>query len=279
MTSKVRAVDDDGTVHVDAEAARPARRSCGAGTPSSGPTTATGRALAPPRAAPAQGRRGVHRDRPARGLEDPRRRPRHRGRPVDDPQRARDAGGARACSPIRTPPPGASRPTPATAGTSTSCSTRPALVPARRAPRPAAHPPRGRRGDARHLRDALAGHQPAGDRLRAADRHGDGPPRRGPAAAAAGPDGRRHHLDRRRDQARLHLRPARRPRPRRLGRPVPRRAPDRRRPRRADAAHAPGRHRASAPSERAFLDGAERRSSPSWPRPPRTRSTSTAPRA
>ena len=55
-------------------------------------------------------------------------------------------------------------------------------------------------------RDALAGHEPAGDRLGAADRHRDHPPRRGPAAAAAGADGRGHHLDRRRDQARLHLR-------------------------------------------------------------------------
>src|SRR3712207_7476192 len=32
------------------------------------------------------------------------------------------------------------------------------------------HPPRGRRGDARDERDAVAGHQPAGDRVRAADR-------------------------------------------------------------------------------------------------------------
>ena len=60
---------------------------------------------------------------------------------------------------------------------------------------------RGRRGDARHDRDALAGHEPARDRLRAADRDGDDPPRRGAAAAAAGADGRRHHLDRRRLEA------------------------------------------------------------------------------
>ena len=72
-----------------------------------------------------------------------------------------------------------------------------ALLPARApAPQPAraradARAPRGRRGDARDDRDALAGHEPAGDRLRAADRHDDDPPRRGPAAAAAGADGRR----------------------------------------------------------------------------------------
>ena len=49
-----------------------------------------------PRADPAQGRRGPHGDRRARGLQDARRRPRPRLRAVDDPQRARDARGARA---------------------------------------------------------------------------------------------------------------------------------------------------------------------------------------
>ena len=66
----------------------------------------------------------------------------------------------------------------ATATSSTACCAEPR--PRReRAARALAHAPRGRRGDARHHRDALAGHEPAGDRLRAADRHRDDPPRRG----------------------------------------------------------------------------------------------------
>ena len=68
---------------------------------------------------------------------------------------------------------------------------------------------RGRRGDARHHRAALAGDEPAGARDGAADRDGHDPPRRGAAAPAAGGDGRRDHLDRRRDQARDLLRGAR----------------------------------------------------------------------
>ena len=60
-------------------------------------------------------------DRPARGLEDPRRRPRAGLRPVDDPQRARrarGAGPARAPAHVGRP---RSRPTRATASTSTGC--------------------------------------------------------------------------------------------------------------------------------------------------------------
>ena len=66
---------------------------------------------------------------------------------------------------------------------------------------------------------------------RPADRDRDDPPRRGAAAAAAGADGRRHHLDRRRDQAHVHVRRAGRLRPGGLGRRVPQRGADRRRPR------------------------------------------------
>ena len=84
---------------------------------------------------------------------------------------------------------------------------------ARAAPRAraVADPPRGRRGDARDDRDALAGHEPAGGRLRAVDQHRDDPPRRGARAAAAGRDGRDHHLDRRRLEDARHVRARRRP--------------------------------------------------------------------
>ena len=86
---------------------------------------------------------------------------------------------------------------------------------AARAERPA---PRGRRGDARHHRAALAGDRPPGARLGAAGRDRHDPPRRGPAAPAAGGDGGGDHLDRRRDQARGQLRAPARPGPRGLGR-------------------------------------------------------------
>ena len=118
---------------------------------------------------------------------------------VDDPQRAGDARGARLARPSaherraradRRRAPLLRR----------SPAAQPGRHPARPRARPAARAPRGRRGDARHDRDALAGHQPAGHRLGAADRHGDHPPRRGPAPAAPGPHGRRHHLDRRGDE-------------------------------------------------------------------------------
>ena len=114
--------------------------------------------------------------RAARGLEG-----RSAPTPTSAPGRRRSATSSRcsrstACSPTRTRAPAASRPTRATATSSTACCPRPR--PARRRAR--ARAPRGRRGDARHHRDAVAGHEPAGDRLRAADRHRDDPPRRGP---------------------------------------------------------------------------------------------------
>ncbi len=126
-----------------------------------------------------------HGDRRARGLEDAGRRPRARLR-----ARRRSATSSAMLEEhglLAHPHTSAGRvPTDAgTASTSTACCARPA-APRATAARPAARAPRGRRGDARHHRDALAGHQPAGDRLRAADRHGHDPPRRGPAAPAAG---------------------------------------------------------------------------------------------
>ena len=68
---------------------------------------------------------------------------------------------------------------------------------------------RDRRGDAGDDRDAVPGHEPAGARVGAADPHLHDPPRRGAGAPAAGGDGGRHHLDRRRQQAPVHLRAAR----------------------------------------------------------------------
>ena len=103
-------------------------------------------------------------------------------------------------------------------------------------------------------RDALAGDQPAGDRHRAADRDLDDPPHRGAGAPAPGADGRRDHLDRRRDQAAVHLRAARSTRARRLGGELPERAPRRARARRADAPPAPARPVAARSTEAAFLD-------------------------
>ncbi len=108
-----------------------------------------------------------------------------------------------------------------------------------------ARPPRARRGDAGHDRDALAGHQPARDRHRAADRDVDDPPRRAAGAAAAGADDRRDHIDRRRLQTAVHLSPADRHRSDRLGRELPQRADGRARTRRADAAPAPVRPEAA----------------------------------
>ena len=94
-------------------------------------------------------------------------------------------------------------------------------LPAVRAPlRAQRHAPRGGRGHARHHRAAVAGHEPAGARVGAADRDGHDPPRRGAAAPAAGGDGGGHHLHRRRDQARDLLRRAARPRAGGLGRPA-----------------------------------------------------------
>ena len=95
------------------------------------------------------------------------------------------------------------------------------------AARAVADPPRGRGGDARDHRDALADDQPARGRLGAVAEHGDDPPRRGARAAAAGRDGRDHHLDRRRLEDARDVRPPGRLRAARLGGRVPERAPRR----------------------------------------------------
>ena len=101
--------------------------------------------------------------------------------------------------------------------------------------------PGARRGDASHHRDALAGHEPAGDRHRAADRDLDHPPRRGAAAPAPGADGRRDHLDRRSHQAYVHVLAPGRPGARRLGRQLSERAAGRPRAGRAHDAEAAAR--------------------------------------
>ena len=140
----------------------------------------------PPRAAPAQGRRGYTATGQPVGSKTLAADPEIDCRPVDDPQRAGACSRSTGCSPTRTPRPAAC---PTDAGL--PLLRRPACCRSRRRRARAQLglqlvAPRGRRGDARDDRDALAGHEPAGDRLRAADRHRDDPPRRGPAAAAAG---------------------------------------------------------------------------------------------
>ena len=82
------------------------------------------------------------------------------------------------CSPTRTPPPGR---VPTDAGYRYFVDH---LLPRSAAATPrelelVARAPRGRRGDARHHGGALAGHEPARHRHRAAARHRDDPPRRG----------------------------------------------------------------------------------------------------
>ena len=163
-----------------------------------------------------------------------------------------------ACSSTRTPPPGACRPTAATASTSTSCSARASCRCRASRVELTDDAPRGRRGHARHHRAALAGHEPARAGHRAADRDGHDPPRRGAAAPAAGGDGGRDHLHRRRHQARDLLRRARRPGPRRLGGQLPERGARRHGRRLAHAA------RPSSPTPRS-----RRASAPSSPRSPR----------
>ena len=141
-----------------------------------------------------------------------------------------------------------------------------------------ARPPRARRGDAGDHGDALAGHQPAGDRHRAPDRDLDDPPRRGAGAPAAGADGGRDHLDGWRHQAPVHVRAAGRPRARGLGRELPQRAARRARPRRADAP--PAAARSVAVEQRGGVPrGARARVHRARGRGPRTPSTSRAPRA
>ena len=177
-------------------------------------------------------------------------RSRHHLPALDDPQRACRATRSWGCSRTRTPRPAACRPTRATATTSTGS----AGAPRRSLGAAPRSSPRGRRGDARDHRDALAGHRPAGDRVRAADRHHHAPPRRGAAAPAAGPDGRGHHLDGRRLQARIRLRPAGRPRAGRLGGLLSQRAAGRHGPRRAHAAAKLTDPSLQPPTERAFLE-------------------------
>ena len=189
------------------------------------------------------------------------------------PRSAPSSRGSRssACSSIRTPPRAESRPTRATATTWTSCS-RAARCPVPRPGGPARrHAPRGRRGDARDHRAALADDEPARGRVGAADRDDHDQARRGAAAPAAGRDGRRDHLDRRRDEAGHLLRRARRPGPRGLGRQLPARDARRHEDRHADDPCAPDRpaarrRRARVPRDaragvhRARGDGGGRRS-------------------
>ena len=194
--------------------------------------------------------------RPAGRLEGARRRSRCPGRIRRRSATSSPCSRSWGCSRIRTPRRAGRRPMPATATTSTSCCP-PVAAPSssrRTAIDAHARAPRGRRGDAPDHRDALAGHRPARDRVRAADPDDDDPPRRGPAAAAPGPDGGDHHLHGRRLQAAVHLRAPGRLRPRRLGGRVPQRGARRQGPGRADAALAP--HRPDAAADRArFLEG------------------------
>ena len=101
--------------------------------------------------------------------------------------------------------------------------------------------------------DAVAGHEPARDRHRAADRHDDDPPRRGARAAAAGADGRDHHLHRRRLEADVHVRVAGRSRARRVGGRLPQRAARRHGAGRADARTRRLEDPSLPATERAFL--------------------------
>ena len=155
-----------------------------------------------PGADPAQGRRGYRRTGQPVASKALAADPELDVRALDGPQRARACSRSTGCSPTRTRRAGR---VPTDAGHRYFVDR--LLAPARRrAARPALELPLVRRevDEAMRVddRDALAGHEPAGGRLRAADGHRDDPPRRGPRAAAAGGDGRRHHLDRRRLQAR-----------------------------------------------------------------------------
>ena len=141
-------------------------------------------------------------------------------------------------------------------------------------PRTLTHAPRGRRRDPRHDHRALPDHRPGGPRHRAAAAHGDDPPDRGPAPAAAGGDGRRDRLERRRHEARLHLRARGRPGAGRVGRELPERATRRPRPRSADGRGPAARPGAGRPGE--GLPGGDLGApSPTSRSRPRTRSTST----
>ena len=241
MSATVKEVAD-GVATIEAEAFQDGRRiirkgkATAASGLNSGPSYNRRDALIPSGAVAGQGGRPLRRGRAARRLQGARLRRGDRLRLLDHPQRARGARGA-----------GAARPSAHLGGARADGRRLPLLRRPHPAPAPLdgrraargradARPPRGRRGDARDDGDAVPGHEPAGDRLGAADRHDHDPPRRGARAPAAGPDGRDHHLHRRRLQARLRLRLARRPRAGGVGRRVPQRAARRHGPGRADAA-------------------------------------------
>ena len=112
---------------------------------------------------------------------------------------------------------------------------------ARAGPGPDPDAPGGGRGDAADDLRALADHRPARPRHRPATEHGADPSGRGPAAPVPGRDGRRDRVERRRDQARIHLPGAGRLRPRRVGVELPQRAPARPGTRRAHDRRPPRR--------------------------------------
>ena len=233
--------------------------------------------LTAPGADPPQGRRGLRGGRPARRVEGARRAA-TRSPGVRRPSApSSPSSRTRACSRTRTPRPAACRPTRATATSSTTCSAR-GTKPQPRSREALARAPRGRRGDARHHRDALAGHEPARARLGAADRDDHDPPRRGAGAPAAGPDGRDHHLDRRRLQARVHVRASRST----PASPTGPRATSTSGSSAPDWARGCCSSRLADPSlpatERGFLERARARLHATSRTPRATRSTSTAPR-
>ena len=195
--------------------------------------------------------------RATRVLEGGRGRGGARLEPVDGPQRALGARGRRATSPIRTPPPGRvpdRRGLPPlrrrAAGRAAAAGS------ARGRPGPLADAPRGRRGDARDDHGALPDHRPAGARHRAPGLQLARAPRRGPAAAAAGGHGHGDRVQRRRHQARLHVRRASRPRAGGVGVELSQRAPGRPRPGRAH--DRPDPRRPGALRRRAGLPGPDR---------------------
>ena len=167
-----------------------------------------------------QGRRRLPAHRPARGVEVDRRRSRAGLRALDRAQRAGAARGAGpAGAPARLRRPRAYGRGPPLRRRSHARLRRRARAPARLGA--LADPQRGRGGDARHDRDALAGDQSARRRLGALAEHRHNPPHRGARAAAAGRHARDHHLDRERVEDALHVRSPRRSWPALMGRRVP----------------------------------------------------------
>ena len=230
----------------------------------------------PARSSPPQGRRGLRRA-PARPSA-PRRWPR---RPTSSGARRRSATSSpcsrsTACSRTRTPRPGR---VPTDAGYRyfvDRCSRGPAAAPRAGRLELSLDAPRGRRGDARHHRDALAGHRPARHRLRAADHtttisHVEVlllQPQVLMVVVITSTGGVTKRA--------LHLRAARRRRPGRLGGELSERAPGRHRPGRPHAPR-PADRPALGPTERAFLAALAPAFSELADTPSR-RSTSTAPR-